>query len=49
MQECDKGKRHISNKLHMIYVSSNNVRHPVIVGFLLFCDCDVFLLHCAEM
>jgi hypothetical protein len=26
---CDKRKSHISRKLHMIYTSSNNVRHPV--------------------
>jgi len=31
--ECDKRKSHISSKLHMIYVSSNNVRHPVIKTF----------------
>ena len=24
MQECDKGKSHINNKLHMIYISFNN-------------------------
>ena len=29
MKECDKRKSHISIKLHMIYISSNNVRHPV--------------------
>jgi len=29
MKECDKQKSHISSKLHMIYISSNNVRHPV--------------------
>ena len=29
MKECDKQKRHISSKLHMIYICSNNVRHPV--------------------
>jgi hypothetical protein len=29
MKECDKRKSHISSKLSMIYVSSNNVRHPV--------------------
>ena len=27
--ECDKRKSHTSKKLHMIYVSSNNIRHPV--------------------
>jgi len=29
MKECDKRKSHIRSKLHMIYMSSNNVRHPV--------------------
>ena len=29
MKEYDKVKSHISSKLHMIYISSNNVRHPV--------------------
>jgi hypothetical protein len=29
MKECDKRKSHISSKLHMIYISSNNVGHPV--------------------
>jgi len=28
MTESDKRKSHISSKLHMIYISSNNVRHP---------------------
>ena len=27
--KCDKRKSHLSSKLHMIYMSSNNVRHPV--------------------
>ena len=27
-KECDKPKGHISSKRHMIYISSNNVRHP---------------------
>ena len=27
MKECDKCKSHISSKLHMIYISSNNGRH----------------------
>jgi porphobilinogen deaminase len=34
MKECDKRKSHISNKLHMIYVSSNNVRHTVTKTFI---------------
>ena len=29
MKEYDKPKSHKSSKLHMIYISSNNVRHPV--------------------
>jgi len=28
MKESDKRKSHISSKLHMIYISSNNVRRP---------------------
>ena len=28
-QECNKRNSHISSKLHMIYISSNNDRHPV--------------------
>jgi hypothetical protein len=27
MKECDKRKSHISSELHMIYISSNDVRH----------------------
>jgi hypothetical protein len=33
MKECDKRKGHINNKLHMIYISSNNVRRPVTKTF----------------
>ena len=33
MKECDNRESHISNKLHMIYISSNNVRHPVTKTF----------------
>jgi len=29
MKECDKRKSHISSKLRMIYISSNNFGHPV--------------------
>jgi len=29
MKEYNKRKSHISSKLHIIYVSSNNVRHYV--------------------
>ena len=33
MKECDKRNSHKSNKLNMIYISSNNVRHPVTKTF----------------
>jgi hypothetical protein len=33
MKECDKQKDHLNSKLHMIYISSNNVRHPVAKTF----------------
>jgi len=33
MKQYDKRKSHISSKLHMIYISSNNVRHPVTKTF----------------
>jgi hypothetical protein len=33
MKECDKRKPHISSKLRVIYISSNNVRHPVTKTF----------------
>ena len=33
MRECDKGNSHISSKLHMICISSNNVRYPVTKTF----------------
>jgi len=29
MKECDKRKSHINSKLFIIYICSNNVRHPV--------------------
>jgi len=29
MKEYDKRKSHIYSKIHVIYISSNNVRHPV--------------------
>jgi len=29
MKECDKRNSHLSSKLHMTYISSNNDRHPV--------------------
>ena len=33
MKECDKRNNHISSKIHMIYMSSNNDRHPVTKTF----------------
>ena len=33
MKECDKQNSHKSNKPHMIYISSNNVRRPVTKTF----------------
>ena len=33
MKECDKQESHITIKLHMIYISSSNVRHPVTKTF----------------
>jgi hypothetical protein len=33
MKECDKRNSHISCKVHMIYISSNNGRHPVTKTF----------------
>jgi hypothetical protein len=33
MKEGDKRKSHISSKLHMIHISSNNVRHPATKTF----------------
>jgi len=36
MKESDKRKKNrINSKLHMIYISSNNVRHPVTKTFSL--------------
>jgi len=33
MKKCDKPKSHISNKPHIIYMSSNHDRHPVTKTF----------------
>jgi len=33
MKKFDKRKSHINSKFHMIYISSNNVRHPVTKTF----------------
>jgi len=35
MKEYDKRKSHKSSKIHVIYISSNNVRHPVTKTFTL--------------
>jgi len=34
MKECDKRNTNTSNKLHMIYIYSNNVGHPVTKTFI---------------
>ena len=34
MKECDNRKGHISSKLHIIYISCNNGRHPVTKTFI---------------
>jgi hypothetical protein len=36
VKESDRRKSHISSKLHMICISSNNVRHPVTKTFSTF-------------
>ena len=48
MKECNKRKSHISSKLHMIYISSNNVRHPVTKTFtpLNYISPNYTPLHC---
>jgi len=33
MKECDEQNSHLSSKLHMIYISSNNDRHSVTKTF----------------
>jgi len=35
-KECDKRKNHISSKLYIIYIYTNNVRHPVTTTFTTF-------------
>jgi hypothetical protein len=44
MKEYDKRKSHKSSKLHVIYVSSNNVRHPVTKTLNIKCGSTVFWL-----
>ena len=36
MKEYDKRNSHISSKTHVIYISSNNIRHPVSKTFITF-------------
>jgi hypothetical protein len=44
MKECDKGKSNTSSKLHMIYISSNNIRHPVTKTFTtLYCTSSNYI------
>jgi len=33
MKEYDQRKSHENSKIHVIYISSNNVRHPVAKTF----------------
>jgi len=46
-KEYDKRKSHISRKLHVIYISSNNIRHPVTKSFttLYYTSPNYTLLH----
>jgi hypothetical protein len=46
MAECDKRKSHIRSKLHMIYISSNNGRHPVTKTFTILHPTK---LHCTTL
>jgi len=41
MKDCDKWNSYISNKLHMIYISSNNDGHPLIKTFNTVADTPV--------
>ena len=44
MKEYDKRKSHISSKLHVIYTSSNNVRHPVTKTFTTLHSTSLYFL-----
>jgi len=44
MKEFYKRKSHINSKLHKIYISSNNVRHPVTKTFTTLVDTSVPLI-----
>jgi hypothetical protein len=45
MKECDKWRSHISSKLHMIYISSNNVRQLLLRPSLHFTTIHSTTLH----
>ena len=46
MKKCDKRNSHISSKYHMIYIYSNNYRHPVTNTFTpLHYTCRHFTTH----
>jgi len=36
VKEYDKRKSYINSKIHVIYIPSNNVRHPVVKTFTTF-------------
>ena len=44
MKECNKPNSHISSKQHMIYISSNNDRHPVTKTFITLVDASLPLI-----
>ena len=44
-EKCDKRKSHISRKLHKIYISSNNGRHPVTKNLIHFTALHPTTLH----
>jgi hypothetical protein len=39
MKECDKWNSHIKSTLHIIYVSSNNDKHPVTTKYTTYYVC----------
>ena len=51
MKESDKRKNHISSKLHMIYISSNNLRHPdtKTITTLHYASPNYTSLHCTTL
>jgi len=44
MKECDERNSHVSKKLHKIYMSSNNDRHPVTETFTPLVDTSLLLI-----